>query len=250
MEKCNCGGNSSSNKSNIIVQQVGHECPATVHETVCVQANVTITPNVDLIGPIESFCVHGPIIGACPGEPVSECTFTVSQNICVQIPLSFSADATVEPSGIVCGTPIPGPCELPGSCTLTRGFFANNPSVTNALIEDAGDSIILGMEDQGLSVTVTTDNASIVLGGNQPLPPGVPPIYQNLYAQLLTAKLNVLNGATCEFATTTIATADAFLAAGTIDQEVASNLVDDLSEFNMGLAEGCPESCPGDNFDL
>ena len=50
------------------------------------------------------------MIGPCPGTPVEECTFTVSQSICVQIPLTFSAAATAEPTGIVCGTPDVGPC--------------------------------------------------------------------------------------------------------------------------------------------
>jgi hypothetical protein len=36
----------------------------------------------------------------------------VSQSICVQVPLTFSADATATPNGIVCGTPFTGPCVL------------------------------------------------------------------------------------------------------------------------------------------
>lgn len=85
------------------------ECPALVHETVCVQAEVTITPAVT-VGEIESFCVGGPIIGTCPGTPTNSCSFTVSQNICVQVPLVFSANATAEPTGMVCGTPAVGAC--------------------------------------------------------------------------------------------------------------------------------------------
>lgn len=87
------------------------QCPALVHDTVCVQAEVTIDPSV-AVGDIESFCVGGAVIGACPGEtaPSDSCTFTVSQNICVQIPLTFSADAHAVPTGIVCGTPLPGEC--------------------------------------------------------------------------------------------------------------------------------------------
>lgn len=91
------------------IAQVADECPAIVHETVCVQANVTITPNV-AVGAIQSFCVGEPIIGACPGEPVRECVFAVSQNICVQVPLTFSATAIAVPSGIVCSAPSAEPC--------------------------------------------------------------------------------------------------------------------------------------------
>lgn len=107
---CGCGSNSTSivAASNAVTNQAA-QCPATVHETVCVQANVTITPEV-AVGEIASFCVGGPVIGACPGTPVMDCTFTVSQNICVEVPLTFSANATAVPSGIVCGTPLSGPC--------------------------------------------------------------------------------------------------------------------------------------------
>jgi hypothetical protein len=114
---CGCGESSSKPVTNAnediplaqVDQQV--ECPAVVNETVCVQADVTITPNV-VVGVIQSFCVGGPLIGVCPGTPAQQCTFSVSQNICVQIPLIFSASATAEPSGIVCGTPGVGPCPV------------------------------------------------------------------------------------------------------------------------------------------
>jgi len=109
---CGCGGNNPLTTPVAAFAAVPNApitCPATVHETVCVQADVIITPAVE-VGEIESFCVGGPVIGACPGTPVLECSFTVSQNICVQVPLSFSADATAVPSGIVCGTPSVGTC--------------------------------------------------------------------------------------------------------------------------------------------
>ena len=97
--------------SSVEILQAPTECPAIVNETVCVQADVTITPSV-VVGTIESFCVGEPVIGACPGTPVAECTFTVSQNICVQIPLTFSAVAAAVPTGIVCGEPAVGGCAV------------------------------------------------------------------------------------------------------------------------------------------
>lgn len=112
----NCSYCSQANdidrESSAAVQQATPaECPALVHETVCVQAQVTINPLVT-VGTIESICVGGPVIGTCPGTPslTNSCTFTVSQNICVQVPLTFSATATAEPTGIVCGTPAIGAC--------------------------------------------------------------------------------------------------------------------------------------------
>lgn len=111
--------NEGTNTNTATIRETGQQssasvivtcgCPAIVNETVCVQAEVTITPSV-VVGTIESFCVGEPMIGPCPGTPAEECTFTVSQNICVQVPLTFSAMATVEPKGIVCGTPAVGAC--------------------------------------------------------------------------------------------------------------------------------------------
>ena len=114
-----CGCNDTNAETNLnaenltAVQDTPVECPAIVHETVCIQADVSITPAVT-VGEILSFCVGGPVIGACPGtpSPTDSCTFTVSQNICVQVPLTFSAAATAEPTGIICGTPAVGPCAL------------------------------------------------------------------------------------------------------------------------------------------
>lgn len=100
------------------------QCPATVHEIVCVQADVTITPSV-VVGDVESFCVGGPIIGKCPDtpSPTGTCVFTVSQNICVEVPLTFSAGATAVPSGIICRNPITGPC-VPPSFTCCEFIMA------------------------------------------------------------------------------------------------------------------------------
>lgn len=85
------------------------ECPALVYDTVCVQADVTITPKVKA-GKIRTACMGRPFIGKCCGKPCGSCTFSVSQKIWVQIPLTFSADAEVCPDGIVCGVPSVGPC--------------------------------------------------------------------------------------------------------------------------------------------
>jgi hypothetical protein len=228
-------------------------CPATVHETVCVQALVTITPVVN-VGEIQTRCVGGPVIGACPGtpSPTNSCTFTVSQNVCVEVPLDFSAGATAEPTGIICGTPTAGLCPAVESCTFTIGYYANHPDVTNALIEEAGGTIILGIDEDGASFAVTVDNANAVLTKHTPTPPAPPdpPLanqYQVLYAQLLAAKLNVLRGATCGSATEAIDNADAFLAASPsgIGQSGAPTFSAPLDEFNSGLALGCPEHCPG-----
>ncbi len=243
---CGCGESISNSQQDQIV-----ECPAIVHDTVCVQADVTISPNV-VVGKIQSFCVGRPMIGACPGtpSPTENCSFTVSQSICVQVPLTFSAVAIAEPSGIVCGTPEVGPCPVTTACTHTIGFFANHSDITNALITDAGGSIVLGIDNTGASFTVTTTNAGDVLSFDTPTPPAPssPPFvgqYQVLYAQLLAANLNVLSGATCEFATAAIATANSFLADSPsgVGMAGAPTVQAPLAEFNEGTAPGCPAHC-------
>jgi hypothetical protein len=239
------------------LQQEQTGCQKIVHETVCVQGTVTITGNVEN-GDSRSFCVGDPMIGSCPGELVDSCVFTVSQNICVQIPLTFSATASAVSDGLVCNTPEPGPC--PGvveDCTHSIGTFRNDPDFTNQLITDAGGSITLGT-GSGLSFVVNTANANDVLNFNVPSPPAPedPPFaqqYQVLYAQLLAAKLNVLNLQAqgvpiCTFATEAIAAADTFLDNSPEGgMSGAPNVQEDLEQFNAGNAPGCPPQCEDDN---
>jgi len=222
-------------------------CPTTVNDNVCVQAEVTITPEVT-VGDIVTTCLGNPFIGSCPGTPARSCSFFVSQRICVQIPLTFDATAVAASRGIVCDEAGTGACSAAG-CTLSAGFFAANPIITNALITNAGGSIILGSDALGLSFTVNAGNANTVLTGNTPLPPTVVnPVfiaqYQQLYRQLLAAKLNVLNGVTCPFATAAIAAADNFLATSpATGQAGAPGFQAPLEQFNTGEAPGCPFEC-------
>lgn len=246
--------NNINNSDTVATQQnESSKCPTLVHETVCVQGTVTITPNLTS-GPSRSFCIGDPVIGSCYGDLVQTCSFAVSQNICVQIPLSFSAAATAVPNGLVCGTPEVGPCDdgVIG-CTYTLGYYKNHPEVTNALIMAAGGSIILGT-GSGLSFIVNTANATDVLNFNVPSPPAPnsPPFanqYQVLYAQLLTAKLNVLHlivmGAEiCSYATNAITAADNFLGnSPKKGMPGAPDIQETLTKFNEGNAPGCPPHC-------
>ena len=86
------------------------ECPAIVSEQLCVQADIKIEPKVR-VGMISTFCDE-PIIGKCARVACSNeaCEFTVSRNICVQIPLFYSAKAYVHPAGHISGAPEFEPC--------------------------------------------------------------------------------------------------------------------------------------------
>ena len=223
-------------------------CPTTVNETVCIAAAVDIRPQVT-VGDIHTFCSGDPFFGTCPGVPVDHCSFVVSQRICVQVPLLFHASAEVTPTGIVCGTPAFGGCPATAACTNSVGTWRNVMDAANALITAAGGSIVLGSNSDGLSFTVTTANSMDVLSFNTPEPPAPasPPFagqYQQLYAQLLAAKLNVLNGATCGYAESSIALADDFLATSPAGGMAgAPNFSSLLELYNTGNGPGCPVHC-------
>lgn len=97
-----------SNIDRVDSQHRRQGCPTLVHQRVCVQGTVTITPDITS-GPSRSFCIGNPVIGGCPGDLTSSCSFTVGQNICVQIPLTFAATANAISDGLVCGTTGIGP---------------------------------------------------------------------------------------------------------------------------------------------
>lgn len=222
-------------------------CYTVVHDSVCIDAEVSITPSV-IVGEIHTYCDGDAIIGACPGTSQQSCEFNVSQRICVEIPLTFEANAVATPHGIACGVPDLGLCPIFTSCTYTIGYFKNHPEVITELLTIAGGTIVLGNSSTGLGYTVTTTAEAVeVLDFNIPssaLPTNFANQYTVLYAQLLAAKLNVLNGATCPNATMAITAADSFLATSPPEgQEGAPDLQDVLELFNSGNLEGCPGSC-------
>ena len=90
---------------------VADACVQAVHEDICVNATVTVTPSVT-VGTVRSTCVGGPSFTPCGGTLSADrtCSFNVSQTICVTVPLTFDASATAVVSGTVCGTPGTGPC--------------------------------------------------------------------------------------------------------------------------------------------
>lgn len=112
-----------------------NQCPTTVHETVCVKAKVTITPDVK-IHDIKYSCGNDPIIWDCKATEnyTDSCTFEVGQKICIEIPLTFSANAKVDPLGIVCGTPESGKCHKKKPCKEKASLLA--PQISKDIILD------------------------------------------------------------------------------------------------------------------
>lgn len=254
-QPCGCGdknkivGKKKITISNVEPLQVNDGCTPIVSSQVCVEADVTITPTVTAGTPTVN-CIGNPTTATCQSMGFTPsvdgtCSFTFAQVLCINVPITFDADVDAQRGDVACGMPFTGPnCENEPStgCTLTRGFFANHQEETLQLLALAGGSIELGNDTQGFSTIVTASNIFNVLGGNV----GPSPQYRQLNAQLLTAKLNVLNGATCAFATNNIALADTFLTSTTQNNPLASQIQEMLAEFNEGNAPGCPEHCPED----
>ncbi len=86
------------------------DCNSVFHKTVCMEAKVTLTPDVD-IGALRAFCVDDPKVIRCMGDPQHSCSFFLNQLVCVQIPLTFTASGTAKAEGIVCNPPIHEPCK-------------------------------------------------------------------------------------------------------------------------------------------
>ncbi|MGI5921505.1 MAG: hypothetical protein ACOX6I_07190 [Syntrophomonadaceae bacterium] len=76
---------------------------------VCVP--VTVKPFA-YTGPVKTICCNSPGIntGSCTGEPNGSCFFTVSQTICVEVPVIVGADVTPGPTYVQCGDKADGEC--------------------------------------------------------------------------------------------------------------------------------------------
>lgn len=87
-------------------------CDTTVSQLVNVCVPVTVKPFA-MIGHTTTFCCGRPRIGTepCVGEPEGICTFTVSQVICVEVPLSFGASVKKGETLVACGTADFGECK-------------------------------------------------------------------------------------------------------------------------------------------
>lgn len=79
------------------------KCETVVHEIVYVQAEITITPHVEIKN-LKYTCLE-PIIGECPVPGKEKYNFTISQEIAVTIPLEFSAEIEAVTKGIVSTAP-------------------------------------------------------------------------------------------------------------------------------------------------
>ncbi|RSK25776.1 hypothetical protein EJF36_02070 [Bacillus sp. HMF5848] len=233
----------AQNKRQIGINQEETGCTRTFSRNITEFAELIIEPNI-IAGTPTVECIGEPEIIDMLPEFDDNCTFNVSQDLCVEFDVSFGANASVGANGLVCDDPIIGGCGTPPmGCVLTRGRYQTDEEFTNSIIEAEGGSIPLG-NGGNFSILATTGNVADIFDGNPPAPAPDIPQYETLYIQLLTAKLNVARGATCDFATEAIAAADAFLSNVTpADPTQASALADDLDDFNNGRINECPQKC-------
>ncbi len=80
------------------------QCSTIAKDTVCLEAQVKITPDVKIGKPVIK-CKGEPFIGRCHGTPQESCSFFVSQRIEVKVPVAFDVDVDAASDGIVCGEP-------------------------------------------------------------------------------------------------------------------------------------------------
>jgi hypothetical protein len=140
----------------------------------------------------------------------AECdgTFYVTNN--VTLVECDSLDEHYAETSVQIDTP---PCEC-GGCTLTIGYWKNHDGSgpqsdeITPLIQLAGGTIWLGDEGGAESIAVTTAAQASAILAQDEADNGI----NKLYAQMLAAKLNILNGACDDAVDETIAEADAFLA--------------------------------------
>lgn len=115
---CLKGGTSSQTSLSICgpVCAGPQECETITYQTATVCAPVTVKP-VATPGTIRTICCGEPDVKSgkeCPSMSL-QCQFTVSQKVCIEIPIKFGATTTVGSPSIGCGEPSGEGC---GACSL------------------------------------------------------------------------------------------------------------------------------------
>lgn len=80
-------------------------CPAVGYQKVSVAVPVTVTPFAHT-GTTKIKCCGHPVVtiddASCAGKKNGRCSFTISQTICVEIPVEFGATTTVGDTYVDC----------------------------------------------------------------------------------------------------------------------------------------------------
>ena len=93
-------------RSNYPYREEG-ECDVVGSQTVDLCVPVTVTPSA-VAGPTVVRCCGPAVItpgtNVCPGTPNPDCSFTISQRLCIEVPVEFSAEAVTGQTHTNCGT--------------------------------------------------------------------------------------------------------------------------------------------------
>jgi hypothetical protein len=97
----------SDPSNNLSALHINHDtCPTIGYQTASICVPVTVTPFVE-VGETTTYCSGCPVIepGTCSscGIVNGSCSFTITQDICVAIPVVFGAEATVGDPSVECG---------------------------------------------------------------------------------------------------------------------------------------------------
>ncbi|MEB4819584.1 hypothetical protein [Bacillus thuringiensis] len=88
-------------------------CTPNISAEVCVEADITIIPTVETGTPVVH-CVGVPSLETCADmgftpSATGNCKFTISQVLCISIPISFGAETIAVPGTVACGHACNGP---------------------------------------------------------------------------------------------------------------------------------------------
>ncbi len=107
---CVFGGGTALDDLSIcgpVCGQVENTCPAIGYQRAQVCVPVTVTPFVS-VGDTTTYCCNEPQIiegeMECPGTPLGTCVFTIIQEICIEVPVAFGANARVGDYSVQCLT--------------------------------------------------------------------------------------------------------------------------------------------------
>jgi len=86
-------------------------CETTTYQMATVNVPITVTPTANT-GDINTVCCGSPTITPCSckctytGDETGSCSYIISQNICIEVPIEFSATACVGDPCVECGRAI------------------------------------------------------------------------------------------------------------------------------------------------
>jgi hypothetical protein len=216
---------------DITIKDLSASTTANMSATIKVQCNGT-----DVVGATQTDA--GSVAALATGTFPYSIAFTPVAGCAYTIVITATSDLLPPGRSSILATPfvadcLPQPCGITG-CTLTQGFWKNHA-------EDwAVTSLTLG--------TVTYTQAQLLAILNQPVKGNG---LVSLAHQLIAAKLNVANGATCNTVVKLISDADKIIGAlvvppvgsGSLSTSSVGTLVTGLDNFNNGLLANCPGHC-------